>query len=360
MKADSGDQGSPPCFLRFPRPVRVVSGAEAELKCVVLGEPPPTVSWEKGGQLLVASERLSFPEDGAEHGLLLSGALPTDAGVYVCRARNAAGEAYAAAAVTVLEPPAPEPEPEPQPSECPPPPPGTGEGAPVFLTGPQSQWVLRGAEVVLTCQVGGLPEPTLYWEKDGMALDEVWDSGHFKLEPGRGASDEGASLTLRILAARLPDSGVYVCHARNAHGHAQAGALLQVQQPRENPSQDPDENPVPVMQPLKGAPKTFWVNEGKHAKFRCYVMGKPEPEIEWHLEGRPLLPDRRRLMYRDRDGGFVLKVLYCQAKDRGLYVCAARNSAGQTLSAVQLHVKGRALCLQCPQRSSLTIPTSTS
>ncbi|XP_052048364.1 obscurin-like protein 1 isoform X2 [Apodemus sylvaticus] len=337
MKADSGDQGSPPCFLRFPRPVRVVSGAEAELKCVVLGEPPPTVVWEKGGQELLASERLSFPEDGAEHGLLLSGALPTDAGVYVCRARNAAGEAYAAAAVTVLEPPAPEP--EPQSSECPPPPPGSGEGAPVFLTGPQSQWVLRGAEVVLTCRAGGLPEPKLYWEKDGMALDEVWDSSHFKLEPGGGASDEGASLTLRILAARLPDSGVYVCHARNAHGHAQAGALLQVHQPQENPPQDPDENPAPVMGPLKCAPKTFWVNEGKHAKFRCYVMGKPEPEIEWHFEGRPLLPDRRRLMYRDRDGGFVLKVLYCQAKDHGLYVCAARNSAGQTLSAVQLHVK---------------------
>ncbi|XP_051009987.1 obscurin-like protein 1 isoform X2 [Acomys russatus] len=337
MKAGSGDQGSPPCFLRFPRPVRVVSGAEAELKCVVLGEPPPTVLWEKGGQQLVASERLSFPEDGAEHSLLLSGALPTDAGVYVCRARNAAGEAYAAAAVTVLEPPAPEP--EPQSSECPLPPPGTGEGAPTFLTGPQSQWVLRGAEVVLTCQVGGLPEPELYWEKDGMALDEVWDSSHFALEPGHGASGQGASLTLRILAARLPDSGVYVCHACNAHGHAQAGALLQVHQPHENPPQDPDEAPIPVVEPLKCAPKTFWVNEGKHAKFRCYVMGKPEPEIEWHWEGRPLLPDRRRLMYRDRDGGFVLKVLYCQAKDRGLYVCAARNSAGQTLSAVQLHVK---------------------
>ncbi|KAL6085562.1 hypothetical protein STEG23_033416 [Scotinomys teguina] len=337
MKAGSGDQGSPPCFLRFPRPVRVVSGAEAELKCVVLGEPPPTVLWEKGGQQLVASERLSFPEDGAEHSLLLSGALPTDAGVYVCRARNAAGEAYAAAAMTVLEPPASEP--EPQSSDCPLPPPGTGESAPVFLTGPQSQWVLRGAEVVLTCQVGGLPEPKLYWEKDGMALDEVWDSSHFTLEPGRGADGRGASLTLRIQAVRLPDSGVYVCHARNAHGHAQAGALLQVHQPHESPPQDPDEAPVSVVEPLKCAPKTFWVNEGKHAKFRCYVMGKPEPEIQWHWEGRPLLPDRRRLMYRDRDGGFVLKVLYCQAKDRGLYVCAARNSAGQTLSAVQLHVK---------------------
>ncbi|XP_019493825.1 PREDICTED: obscurin-like protein 1 isoform X1 [Hipposideros armiger] len=337
MKAGSGDQGSPPCFLRFPRPVRVVSGAEAELKCVVLGEPPPIVLWEKGGQQLAASERLSFPADGAEHCLLLSGALPTDAGVYVCRARNAAGEAYAAAAVTVLEPPAAEP--EPQPAERPLPPPGTGEGAPVFLTGPRSQWVLRGAEVMLTCQVGGLPVPTLYWEKDGMALDEVWDSGHFALEPGRAEGGRGASLALRILAARLPDSGVFVCHARNAHGHAQAGALLQVHQPPESPPQDPDEAPTPVVDPVKGAPKTFWVNEGKHAKFRCYVMGKPEPEIEWHWEGRPLLPDRRRLMYRDRDGGFVLKVLYCQAKDRGLYVCAARNSAGQTLSAVQLHVK---------------------
>ncbi|XP_033715567.2 obscurin-like protein 1 isoform X1 [Tursiops truncatus] len=337
MKAGSGDQGSPPCFLRFPRPVRVVSGAEAELKCVVLGEPPPIVVWEKGGQQLAASERLSFPADGAEHGLLLSGALPTDAGVYVCRARNAAGEAYAAAAVTVLEPPAPER--EPQPAERPRPPPGAGEGAPVFLTGPRSQWVLRGAEVVLECQVGGLPVPTLYWEKDGMALDEVWDSSHFSLEPGRAEGRPGASLALRILAARLPDSGVYVCHARNAHGHARAGALLQVQQPPESPPEDPDEAPNPVVEPLKCAPKTFWVNEGKHAKFRCYVMGKPEPEIEWHWEGHPLLPDRRRLMYRDRDGGFVLKVLYCQAKDRGLYVCAARNSAGQTLSAVQLHVK---------------------
>ncbi|XP_006890327.1 PREDICTED: obscurin-like protein 1 isoform X2 [Elephantulus edwardii] len=337
MKASSGEQGSPPCFLRFPRPVRVASGGEVELQCVVLGEPPPTVVWEKGGQQLVASERLSFPADGAEHGLLLRSALPTDAGVYVCRARNAAGEAYAAAAVTVLEPPAPEP--EPPATERPVAPPGAGEGAPVFLTGPRSQWVLRGAEVVLTCQVGSLPEPTLYWEKDGMALDEVWDSSHYTLVPGRTEGGRGVSLTLRILGARLPDSGVYVCHARNPQGHVQAGALLQVHQPPESPPADSEEEPQPVVEPIKCAPKTFWVNEGKHAKFRCYVMGKPEPEIEWHWEGRPLLPDRRRLMYRDRDGGFVLKVLYCQAKDRGLYVCAARNSAGQTLSAVQLHVK---------------------
>uniref|UniRef100_A0A286XGI8 Obscurin like cytoskeletal adaptor 1 n=1 Tax=Cavia porcellus TaxID=10141 RepID=A0A286XGI8_CAVPO len=316
MKAGSGDQGSPPCFLRFPRPVRVVSGAEAELKCVVLGEPPPTVVWEKGGQPLEASERLSFP-----HGLLIRRALQNErrkTNENKCKSGNGLG------------PPAPEPQPEPQRA--------AKEGPPVFLTGPRSQWVLRGTEVVLTCRVGGLPAPTLYWEKDGLALDEEWDRSHFALERG-AANGPGSSLGLRIPAARLPDSGVFVCHARNAHGHAQAGALLQVQQPPESPPEDSDEAPTPVAEPQKCAPKTFWVNEGKHAKFRCYVMGKPEPEIEWHWEGRPLLPDRRRLMYRDRDGGFVLKVLYCQAKDRGLYVCAARNSAGQTLSAVQLHVK---------------------
>lgn len=342
MKAGAGPPGSAPCFLRFPRAARVASGGEAEFSCVVLGEPPPAVQWERAGRPLRASERLSFPRDGAEHGLLLADARPADAGVYVCRARNAAGEAYAAAALTVLEA-------EPEPAPPPPPPPAApagapGQAAPVFVRGPRSQWVARGAEVLLSCEVAGLPAPALHWEKDGLALDEVWAGGHYVLEPRPARGGRGAALTLRIPAARLPDSGVFVCHARNALGQARAGALLQVQVPAPEPGAPPPPEPPRAPrgrrpEPGRAAPKTFWVNEGRHAKFRCYVLGKPEPEIEWRWRGRPLLPDRRRLMYRDRDGGFVLKLLYCQARDRGLYVCAARNSAGQTLSAVQLHVK---------------------
>uniref|UniRef100_A0A8C6KEC3 Obscurin like cytoskeletal adaptor 1a n=1 Tax=Nothobranchius furzeri TaxID=105023 RepID=A0A8C6KEC3_NOTFU len=69
--------------------------------------------------------------------------------------------------------------------------------------------------------------------------------------------------------------------------------------------------------------KKFAVTEGKHAKFRCCVTGKPKPEIIWKKDGVPLDP-----------------VLYCKVQDTGLYVCAASNALGNTLSAVHLSVKG--------------------
>ncbi|TMS06899.1 Obscurin-like protein 1 [Larimichthys crocea] len=85
--------------------------------------------------------------------------------------------------------------------------------------------------------------------------------------------------------------------------------------------------------------KMFAVTEGKHAKFRCFVTGKPKPEIIWRKDGRLILSGRRYLLYEDREGYFTLKVLYCKQKDNGVYVCAASNTAGQTLSAVHLSVK---------------------
>ncbi len=46
-------------------------------------------------------------------------------------------------------------------------------------------------------------------------------------------------------------------------------------------------------------------------------------------------------LYEDREGYFTLKVLYCKQQDNGVYVCSASNTAGQTLSAVHLIVKGK-------------------
>ncbi|XP_074047388.1 obscurin-like protein 1 isoform X2 [Macrotis lagotis] len=373
-----GVLGGAPRFLRFPRPVQVLRGTDAILRCCLTGCPPPTVLWEKDGQQLEASSRLCLQTEGAEHSLLVREAGVPDAGVYVCRAQNSSGEAYAAAALTIQEPPAPSPperssdwaqeSPSPIPLQGPlptsrtPSPLDTAstflssapaqaptlsqespdllseslEGPPMFLEGPQSQWVQQGEEVILTCQVGGWPEPAIHWEKDGRLLEEIWESSHFCLTNGlTGAGGH----ELRIRGIRLPDAGVYVCHASNTHGHVLAAALLQIQPSWETPRSSPQHSQRDPAGQGPPAPKSFWVSEGKHAKFRCYVTGKPEPETEWHWEGQPLSPGRRRLLYRDRDGGFVLKVLYCQPADCGLYICAARNTAGHTLSAVQLHVR---------------------
>ena len=89
------------------------------------------------------------------------------------------------------------------------------------------------------------------------------------------------------------------------------------------------------------AVKKFAVAEGKHAKFRCFVTGKPKPEIIWKKNGVPLEPGRRHLIFEDREGYYTLKVLYCKEPDTGLYVCAASNALGNTLSAVHLSVKGK-------------------
>ncbi|XP_038608387.1 obscurin-like protein 1 [Tachyglossus aculeatus] len=441
-----------PRFLSFPKPVQVEEGGDAILQCRLAGSPPPTVTWEKDGRPLEASERLRPRAAGAQCGLLLRGAGPGDAGLYVCRARNPTGEAYAAATLSVkdsgvkgpgpsqspsltapgpsqspsltapgpsqspsltasapsqdasfptsglpwapsltapgpshdpllpapclpqdpsLRAPSPSQDPSlmtPKPCQGPsdtsgldrvealprplpltqrpsaqpldtPPPPALSP--PIFLQTPRSQSVMRGAEVLLSCQVQGRPGVQLQWEKDGQPLGHVWESGHFTLTP-----QPDGSHSLKIRGARIPDAGVYVCRARDTGGEALAAALLQVETPEEE-EEEASLLPLPRRGRKSGGaqtggrqePKSFWVSEGKHAKFRCYVTGKPAPEAVWHRDGRALAPGRRHLLYRARDGAFILKVLYCQPDDRGLYVCSARNDAGSTLSAVQLNIK---------------------
>lgn len=210
--------------------------------------------------------------------------------------------------------------------------------------------------MTFSCRVSGQPCPLLEWEKDGHKLGDLFESSHFAV----GQAPEDWHF-LKLFGARPPDAGVYVCRARSGSREALAAAVLLVE-PRATdgtPGGSPSNGPQLLAQPQprrhrhagsdtwapvpNGVPgaKAFAVSAGKHAKFRCYVTGKPKPEIIWQKDGKALAPSRRHLIYEDREGYFILKVLYCKPQDQGLYVCTASNTAGQTLSAVQLRVKGR-------------------
>uniref|UniRef100_A0A8C6V4P7 Obscurin-like protein 1 n=1 Tax=Naja naja TaxID=35670 RepID=A0A8C6V4P7_NAJNA len=215
---------------------------------------------------------------------------------------------------------------------------------PIFLNRPVSACVTRGEDVTFACRVSG----QLEWEKDGRRLSDIFESSHYKMdvEPGDWHS-------LHIYNARLPDAGVYVCRAQNSFGESMAAAVLLVDPvpclPHHDPSQGAPQTAISrKVLPSFPPTKSFTVNEGKHAKFRCYVIGKPKPEIVWQKDGKVLSPGRRHLLYEDREGYFILKVLYCTARDCGLYVCTACNTAGQTLSAVRLHVREPQLRFQAP------------
>ncbi|NXQ92953.1 OBSL1 protein, partial [Sagittarius serpentarius] len=340
--------GGAPRFLAYPRAFTVRSGTDAVLSCQITGDPRPSILWEKDKTPIEPSGRFHVEAKGDLYSLLVSRATPQDSGLYVCKAKNSVGATYAAATLKVEAG-------EPQEEEgC------SGSEAPAFLVGPSSTRVCRGEDVMFACRVSGQPCPVLEWEKDGHKLSDLFESSHFAV----GQEPEDWHF-LKLFSARPPDGGVYVCRARSGSREALAAAVLLVEPrvpPDGLPSGSPADGPEPLAERRRrhavgrragpetwvpngvvpaGVPraKAFAVSVGKHAKFRCYVTGKPKPEIVWQKDGEPLAPGRRHLIYEDREGYFILKVLYCKPQDQGLYVCTASNTAGQTLSAVQLQVK---------------------
>ncbi|XP_070584619.1 obscurin-like protein 1 isoform X2 [Erythrolamprus reginae] len=354
--------GGAPRFLASPRTFSVQSGTNAILKWQVAGEPRPSIVWEKDGSVLeLPSGRMFLEVNGDAYSLLVSQADPADSGRYVCKAKNSVGETYAAALLKV------ETGSELKPNgdlDCQP---------PVFLNRPVSACVTRGGDVTFACRVSG----QLEWEKDGRRLSDIFESSHYKMD-----AEPGDWHSLHLYNTRLPDAGVYVCRAQNNFGESTAAAVLLVNPvaglTHHDPSQGVPQNchfkKPPESQEDKRHPrhhhpaqivlsegrqngevlpsfpptKSFTVNEGKHAKFRCYVIGKPKPEIVWQKDGKVVTAGRRHLLYEDREGYFILKVLYCTARDCGLYVCTACNVAGQTLSAVSLHVREPQIQFQAP------------
>ncbi|XP_055018218.1 obscurin-like protein 1 [Boleophthalmus pectinirostris] len=331
--------GGAPRFLAYPRPVLVQSGTDAVLKCQIGGDPRPAVIWERNNEKIDPQGRYRVFEDGNVYNLIITSVTIEDSGQYICKAKNSIGETYAAATLKV--------EGEAQEMEL------REENKPRFLIKPLSTRAGRGEDAVFSCKIWGNPKPDVVWEKDGKKLNEIFESTHFSV-----GSQDGGWFQLKIFKTRAPDGGVYTCKARNEFGEALAGAVLLVDA---GPGHDDEANrngytnghwkPIPGR---SGRPapnrlndtmtktakvKMFAVTEGKHAKFRCFVTGKPKPEIIWRKDGRLILSGRRYLLYEDREGYFTLKVLYCKQKDNGVYVCAASNTAGQTLSAVHLSVK---------------------
>ncbi|XP_077473807.1 obscurin-like protein 1 [Stigmatopora argus] len=333
--------GGAPRFLAYPRQVGVLNGTDAVLKCQIGGDPRPAVIWERNNEKIDPQGRYRVFEDGNVYNLIITAVTMEDSGQYMCKAKNSIGETYAAATLKV--------EGEEQELEL------REENKPRFLIKPLSTRAGRGEDAVFSCKLWGSPRPEVTWEKDGRKLSEIFESAHFSV-----SYQDGGWFQLKIFKTRAPDGGVYTCKARNDFGEALAGAVLLVDA---GPGHEEDGNRNGYSsghrkshqgkQRIRHLPanhktdlttkstrvKMFAVTEGKHAKFRCFVTGKPKPEIIWRKDGRLILSGRRYLLYEDREGYFTLKVLYCKQKDNGVYVCAASNSAGQTLSAVHLSVK---------------------
>ncbi|XP_017282419.1 obscurin-like protein 1a isoform X2 [Kryptolebias marmoratus] len=391
--------GGAPRVLGYPRPVTTQCGTDATLRCQIGGDPRPDVIWERKNVQISSEGRYKLAEEGKVYLLTIMGVTQQDAGQYICKARNNIGETYAAASLKVDGEPLLQNEEVMQSAVN-----GdrqskkayeevggylngytaavngvseketnkeqrwnsklnekleevdlTSSDRPRFLIKPLSLRVDRGEDAAFSCKIWGTPLPEVNWEKDGKKLNDIFESSHFSV-----SNQDGGWFQLKLYGTRTPDRGVYTCKAVNCHGEALAGAVLLVEpiperdeSKRSSSGHDGSQRSpkhrggrlglsrLTEEPPVNTAKvKKFVVTEGKHAKFRCFVTGKPKPEIIWKKDGAPLEPDRRHLIFEDREGYYTLKVLYCKVQDTGLYVCAASNALGNTLSAVHLSVKG--------------------
>lgn len=397
--------GGAPRVLGYPRPVVAQCGTDATLKCQIGGDPRPDVIWERKNVQILSEGRYNISDEGKVYLLTITRVTQQDAGQYICKARNSIGETYAAASLKVEGEAQQQDEdarqlvvnggaqPMQENGEFV----GhlngynavqngehckanggelngewnsrlsknqaevdlTSDDRPRFLIKPLSLRVDRGEDAAFSCKIWGTPLPEVIWEKDGKKLNDIFESSHFSMR-----NEDGGWFQLKIYRTRMPDKGVYTCKAVNCHGEALAGAVLLVEPvPERGDSKTsstghtnsqwspkhrggrPSLSRITAEPPVDASKvKKFAVAEGKHAKFRCFVTGKPKPEIIWKKDGVPLEPDRRHLIFEDREGYYTLKVLYCKVQDTGLYVCAASNALGNTLSAVHLSVKGMATC----------------
>ncbi|XP_073532982.1 obscurin [Phyllobates terribilis] len=366
-----------PRFLTRPKAFMMSVGKDATLSCQIVGNPVPTVTWEKDKLQIASGGRFKMVQDGELYQLTIYDLSFEDSGQYICRAINNIGEAFAAVSVKVGE--------ESAVVEC----------APYFILKPTISRVSLGEDATFQCRVQGHPSPVVTWEKDGRQVGTAADSNRLRVE------SQGGSSSLRIHCVRFSDSGTYLCRAENFVGQTKASASLSIdsysnlnvnstsivessygktasllshlQKRREEirktdlsimGSYESNVMGYGALDTLTGlglsldyeraatlTPKinregtmsvltrTCTVTEGKHAKMSCFVTGEPKPEIVWKKDGAVISEGRRHVVYEDEQENFVLKILFCKQIDNGLYTCTASNLAGQTYSSVLVIVK---------------------
>ncbi|NXQ25555.1 IGS10 protein, partial [Alaudala cheleensis] len=181
--------------------VQAVSGEPLWLHCLARGSPKPRVAWTLPGGRVLERPQLSGRHLLLDNGTLhIAAAAPQDAGNYLCRAHNAAGDSSLSTAVAV-----------------------TAYAPRIVGRAPAAIHTLPGAAVQLHCLVLGVPKPDITWHlPDGSVLSTA--------RQGRGSGGEllHPTGTLLLQNPRASSSGVYKCTARNPLGSDTAVTFLHV------------------------------------------------------------------------------------------------------------------------------------
>ncbi|KAM6237533.1 hemicentin-2 [Spheniscus humboldti] len=275
-------QEAPRIMGANPENIDSIVNGSISLVCDVQSHPAAEITWYKDGHVLRLGEEVTVTRGSRV--LQLPRLQLSSSGTYTCVALNVAGRDEKHFILTVHGPRSIE---------------------------DRQQEMLdadMGSPLVLTCQVTGVPAPTVTWLKDGSPLES---------SPEQGLVSEGGQLQLSPLQPF--HQGRYTCVVQGPGTEMRKDFVVLVR--------------VAPRITSVGVPSEHSVLEGRGVRLECRAEGQPTPQISWLKDGQPLELQPPSGARMSLDGSSLL-LEGLQAADAGAYTCLARNSVGED---VQLH-----------------------
>ncbi|XP_070412146.1 immunoglobulin superfamily DCC subclass member 3 [Nothobranchius furzeri] len=277
----SGCLASELSFLFEPSDVIAVRDRLLMLDCQVQGAQPITVTWRKNGLPLPTSPRVQVLENGT---LLIQRfqkrkeGSDADTGEYDCTAQNRYGLLVSRKARIQLA------------------------SLPKFHTHPGSMSVDEGGVARFQCQINGVPEARISWEKDRVALNTS-DSRYTLLPMG----------ILQVTGVKQVDAGVFRCVASNiANTRYSQEARLNVTGGAPKTYKEPF---------ILSGPQNLTITVHQTAILECIATGNPRPIVSWsRLDGRSIGVEGIQVL-----GTGNLMISDVSLQHSGVYVCAANR-----------------------------------
>ncbi|XP_019744477.1 immunoglobulin superfamily DCC subclass member 3 [Hippocampus comes] len=268
-------------FLQEPRDVIAVRDRPLMLDCNVQGQEPIQITWRKNGVPLTIGRRVQVLANGTlwihsfqkrkEGG-------DADTGEYDCAAQNRFGMLLSRKAKVLLA------------------------SLPKFHTHPTSMVVDEGGVARFQCQISGIPEANITWEKDRVPLS-TGDNRYTLLPMG----------VLQVTAVRQADVGGFRCVATNiANTRYSHEAVLNITGGASRTYKEPV---------ILSGPQNLTITVHQTAILECIATGNPKPIVSWsRLDGRSIGVEGIQVL-----GTGNLMISDVSLQHSGVYVCAANR-----------------------------------
>ncbi|XP_048583436.1 hemicentin-2 isoform X2 [Nematostella vectensis] len=280
-----------PLGLVIGQTARTLTRIIFNITCETEGLPAPNITWKKNGVALPVDGRMY----ARGHILFIAESLTRDSGVYICEATNIAGSKQAKSELKVIAPVEPVITATVQRLE---------ELRPVSITTEVGSYIrtLETSNLTLVCTVRGFPLPVISWRRGGQAI-----------------SNTQSALRYRIENARVKDTGIYTCVARNLVGYDYSSSNISIVAAKP-PIIRTSTHHLTVLRRDKISTdlgKNVTTLSGNTVSLLCNATGVPSPKLSWYKDGETLNVSHA-----------VLTLPTLSPSDSGLYRCEARNLKG--------------------------------